>query len=97
MISTELGVDGAGGGDERLAGHLAAERALPVLLGRLAPEDVDLDRFEVEEVDDCVERTLVHRAILAYADRVRDGPHGASGASSSRCRTTSRWQCTCEG
>ena len=42
-------VDRAGRGDERLAGDLAAEHPLAVLVGRAAAEDVDLDRLEVEQ------------------------------------------------
>jgi hypothetical protein len=51
-------VDGASGGDERLAGHLAAEDALAVLVRRAATEDVDLDRLEIEQRHQVVERTL---------------------------------------
>ena len=46
----------ASGGDERLAGHLAAEHALAVLVGGDAAEDVHLDGFEIEQVDQVVER-----------------------------------------
>ena len=51
-------VDGAGRGDERLAGDLAAEDALAVLVGRAAAEDVDLDRLEREEGHEFVEGGL---------------------------------------
>ena len=47
--------DGAPGGHERLAGHLAAEDALAVLVGLDATEDVDLDRLEVQQVDEEVQ------------------------------------------
>jgi hypothetical protein len=50
-----LGLDGAGGGDERLAGDLPAEDPLAVLVGLAAPEDVLLDLLEVEELDQLVE------------------------------------------
>ena len=52
-------VDGPCRRDERLAGDLAAEHPLAVLVGGVAPEDVHLDRFEVEERDEVVERRLV--------------------------------------
>ena len=57
-------VDRAGRGDERLAGDLAAEDPLAVLVRRAAAEDVDLDRLEVEQGDEIVEGRL-HGAILA--------------------------------
>ena len=57
-------VDGAGRGDERLAGDLAAEHPLAVLVGRAAAEDVDLDRLEREQGHEFVEGGL-HGAILA--------------------------------
>ena len=53
-------LDRAGRGDQRLPGHLAAEHALAVLVVRAAPEEVDLDGFEVEDPDDLVERSA-HR------------------------------------
>ena len=50
----------AGRGHQCLPGHLAAEHALAVLVVRAAPEEVDLDGFEVEDPDDLVERSA-HR------------------------------------
>ena len=50
-------VDRPGGRHQRLAGDLAAEHPLPVLVGRHAAEDVDLDGLEVEQGDQVVERT----------------------------------------
>ena len=51
-------VDRAGRGDQRLAGDLAAEDPLAVLVGRAAAEDVDLDRLEVEQRHEVVEGRL---------------------------------------
>ncbi len=48
----------AGRGHQRLARHLAAEEALAVLVGRVAPEDVDLDRLEVEQPHQVVDGVL---------------------------------------
>ncbi len=45
-------VDGAAGGDQGLADHLAAIDALPARLRRAATEQVFLERFEVEDVED---------------------------------------------
>ena len=42
----------APGGHQRLPGHLAAEDALALLVGLDAPEDVDLNGFEVKQVDE---------------------------------------------
>ena len=57
-------VDGAGRSDERLTGNLAAEHPLAILVGRVAPEDVHLDRFEVEKSDEVVQGRLVGGAAL---------------------------------
>ncbi len=51
-------VDRACRGDERLPGHLAAEDPLAVLVRRSPAEDVDLDRLEVEQRHEIVERGL---------------------------------------
>ena len=56
-------VDGPGRGDERLAGDLPAEHPLALLVRRGAAEDVHLDRLEIEQGDEGVERG--HAAILA--------------------------------
>ena len=48
-VAAVVAVDRAGRGDEGLAGHLAAEDPLALLVRELAPEDVDLDRLEVEQ------------------------------------------------
>jgi hypothetical protein len=50
-------------GDESLAGHLAAEDALQVLVGAAASEVVDLDPFQVEELDEHALRGR-HRTLL---------------------------------
>ena len=56
-------VDRARRGDQRLTGDLAAEHSLTALVGRPAAEDVDLDGFEVEQLDEIVEGG--HVVILA--------------------------------
>ena len=55
----------AGGRHQRLARHLAPEDPLAVLVGGDAPEDVHLDRFEVEQADEGVDGVLGHPLILA--------------------------------
>ena len=42
-------LDGAAGGDQRLADDLAAEHALPARLRRAAAEQVHLERLEIED------------------------------------------------
>ena len=54
-VDQPAGLHRAGGRHQRLAGHLPAEDPLAVLVGRDAAEDVDLDRFEVEQGDEVVE------------------------------------------
>ncbi len=57
-VATGL-VDRSARRDERLTGDLAAEHANTILVGRSAPEDVDLDHFEVEQCDEVVEGLLI--------------------------------------
>lgn len=64
-VDWPLVVDGPGGGHECLSGDLAAEDSLPVFVGVHAPEDVDLDGFEVEKIDECVDLGLVHVSMMA--------------------------------
>src|ERR1700686_5287904 len=45
-------LDGAAGGAQRLADHLAAEHPLPARLRRAAAEQVHLQRLEIENVED---------------------------------------------
>ena len=45
-------LDRAPGRHERLPRHLAAEHALTLLVGLDAPEDVDLNGFEVKQIDE---------------------------------------------
>lgn len=46
----------AAGGHQRLARHLSAEDPLEGLLRAPAPEDVDLDLLQVEQVDESLGR-----------------------------------------
>jgi hypothetical protein len=48
------GLDGAAGGNERLPRDLPAEDALPFFFGTDAAKDVDLELFEVEQIDQIV-------------------------------------------
>ena len=45
-------LDGPASGHECLCGNLAAKDALALLVGLDAPEDVDLNGFEVKQVDE---------------------------------------------
>ena len=64
-VDWPLVVDGPGGSDECLPGDLAAEDSLPVFVRVYAPEDVDLDGFEVEKIDERVDLGLVHVSMMA--------------------------------
>ena len=57
-VHLAVGLDGAGGGHQRLAGHLPTEHPLGLDIGARAPEDVDLDRLEVEQGDEVVDGLL---------------------------------------
>ena len=48
-------LDGAAGGDERLADDLAAEDALPADLRAVAAEQVDLEPLEIEDLKEIVD------------------------------------------
>ena len=81
-------LDRSSGGHERLAGHLAAEHTLAVLVGGHAAEDVHLDRFEVEQVHEFVECS--HATCIVAETSARGTPSAmacATGPSSS-CQTT---------
>ena len=58
-VHPAVGVDRAARGHERLREHLAAEDPLAVAVEALTPEQVDLERLEVEQVDEIVERVTV--------------------------------------
>jgi hypothetical protein len=49
-------LDGSTRGHQRLGRHLAAESALAVALGVLAPKEVDLDILEIQQVNKKIER-----------------------------------------
>ena len=54
-------IHGAAGGHQRLTGHLPAEDPNPVLLRRVATENVLFDLLQVEEVDEVFKRrSCVH-------------------------------------
>ena len=61
-------LDGAARGHQRLSGDLPSEHPLAVLVGTHASEDVDFDRFEIEELHEKVER-VAHQAILKWPAR----------------------------
>ena len=63
---------------QRLGGDLAAEDALALLVGLNATEDVDLDRLEIEEVDEEVQR-FAHDPMFALLDPARSRPVIALG------------------
>ena len=70
-------LDRAPGGHERLARHLAAEDALALLVGLDAPEDVDLNGFEVKQVDEELQgRAHAHMFAGRRGRRHRAGPGG---------------------
>jgi hypothetical protein len=64
-------LDGPSGRHQGLGCHLAAEHALPLLIGADAAEDVDLDWLEIEQVDQEV-KGFTHLPILP-------GEKGAEG------------------
>ena len=60
-------VDRARGGHQGLTCDLSTEHALAALVGRPAAEDVDLDGFQIEQLDEIVEGG--HGVILAQRHR----------------------------
>ncbi len=63
-------VDGAGGGNQRLASDLAAKDALAIFVRRASAKQVDFDRLEVKELDEVIEGIL-HPSMLAREQRNR--------------------------
>ncbi len=74
---------GTPGGDQRLPGDLPAVHPLHRLVGRLAAEDVDLDLFQVEQVEELAERVAHVRPRWAAADG------NTSARKRDRCRAVS--------
>lgn len=66
-VHRPVAVGGPAGSDQRLARDLAAEDPLEGLLGAPATEDVDLDPFQVEQVDQ--ELGGVRHALLLHSRR----------------------------
>ena len=60
-------LDGAARGDQRLSRHLTAEDALALLLRRAPAEQVHLELFEVEDLEQVVERA--HRGAFVLRER----------------------------
>ena len=75
-------IHGPGRRHECLAGHLTTEDALPILIGVDPPEDVDLDRLQIEEGDEGVDGGLLHGPSLPGAT----GKSDAAPPASVRCR-----------
>src|ERR1035438_1279970 len=69
---------GAARGDKGLGGHLATEDPLALLVRLNAPEDVHLNRLEVEQVDEelerCTHRTMIAGGRCTRGERSGDGP-----------------------
>jgi hypothetical protein len=68
-VDGPVGGHRAGGGDEGLTGHLPSEHALAVLVGAHAPEDVHLDRLEVEQLHEGVQGLGHGRSVRVMAAR----------------------------
>src|SRR5580704_1623376 len=81
---------------QRLAGHLAAKDALPLLAGRApAAEDVQLDLLEVEQADDLIE-CLGHGRVRARASDVwlaAAGPVASLASCPAASGPVATWPC----
>ena len=66
-----LAVDRSSGSHQGLAGHLTPVDTLAILVGAVAPEDVHLDTFEVQQGDQAVHSGLVHPDIVPSRNRPR--------------------------
>ena len=71
-------VDRAGGGDQRLADHLAAEHALPADLRAAAAEQIDLERFEIEDGQQVLDGGR-HGAVIYCGDGEDKADQSATG------------------
>ena len=70
---------------QRLPGHLTAEDPLALLVGLGAPEDVDLNGLEVEQIDEEVQG-CAHRAHVRRPPEHRATGHAAATAATLRRR-----------
>ncbi len=75
-VHLAVGLDGPGGGHQRLAGDLPTEHPLGLDIGARPPEDVDLDRLEVEQGDEVVDGFL--HATSCQTGRHTDRAAGAA-------------------
>ena len=55
-VHPAIGVDGTPGRHQRLPCDLAAEHSLAVLVRAHAPEQVDLELLQLEQIDEIVQR-----------------------------------------
>ena len=63
--------DRAAGGDQRLADDLAAEHALPARLRRPAAEQIQFERFEIEDGENVLKAEDMRQVPSACRDRRR--------------------------
>ena len=72
MHTSAAKIDGSRSRDQRLACHLPAEHSLAVLVGAATPENIDFNRFHVEQCDEVLQRLLRvrHPSMLAEARSV---------------------------
>ena len=85
-MDPSLGLDSAGRGHQRLSGHLSAEHALAIGMGAAAPEDVELDLLEIEQVQKCVDSGLGHPSNLPHPRPLPHRPPLIDGSRESRVR-----------
>ncbi len=90
-MDVELAAHCPGRSDQGLAGHLPAVYPLTVLGGTDAPEDVDLELFEVQQRDEAVDRTLVDLAHCRCALALGALTGGAAAGRVTAHRITVHW------
>jgi hypothetical protein len=65
-------LDGAGGGNQRLPEHLAAENPLPTIFGTATAEEVVLERLQVEDAEQVFDRSRHSVLAGSRAEAVRN-------------------------
>src|SRR6476660_9499266 len=80
-------LDGATGGDQRLADHLAAEDTLPAHLRAHAAKQVLLERLDVEDRKKLVESAAHEAPFISFAQEAERGRSTKSRVPNSRHRT----------
>src|SRR5688500_18071065 len=86
----QAALDGAAGRDHRLPNHLAAEHPLPARLRAVAPEQVHLELFEIENGNQVNQAHGHGGAFISWRASKRANPESRAKTSGFRVRADAR-------